>query len=104
MAAARCRPLPAFPIGRISGQHAPLHLEPGRLSLALAQQAPLLLARELRKLGAVHAQVVITPARRRLGAARQRRHREPDRDHRHEAERKPKAHAAVPRRSVQALH
>ncbi len=102
---AACRwPLARFGICRIGGQHAPLHLEPGRLRFAFAQQATLSLARELGKLGAVYAQVIISPSRRYLGTADQRRHREPDRDHGHEAERKPQDHAAVPRRSVQDLH
>src|SRR5690606_3037740 len=80
--------------GRIGGQHASFDLEARRLRLAFAQKATLLLARQLRQLRAVHAQVVLLPGRDRARTTRQRRHREPDRNQCHQPEGKPQAHSA----------
>ena len=92
----RCRPVPSLlSLGRVGGEHPALDLEPGGRRLPRAEQAALLLARQLIELRPIDPQIVVATGRRAPGAAHQRRHHERHRDQGHDGKREPQGHPAV---------
>ena len=88
------RPAAGAAASGVGGQHAPLHLEAGRVQLALLQEAALAVALELVQLGAVDGQVVLRRVVGQSSAAPQTDEQDRCHGRAHGAQDQPKGHVA----------